>query len=167
MAKLDTIQIRNKKTGKIKIINATSWGDNIWQSVNSDWERIGGEKRGDATLEQHKMDQREQQINTYRLNDPAEQKVRKDQENAFKARSGAVIETEGATEEQPSDENETNDGEEAPEENAETEPALEDWRSMSWRDLKLYVPKVTGLEPKRKSEALSIMKQHEESLANK
>lgn len=72
---LDTVKIRNKKTGRIKIINQADWAGDLGVSRYAGWERAGGEKRGEEGAEEE-----------------AAKLVAENEKNAIKERNEASIE---------------------------------------------------------------------------
>jgi len=86
---LPTLKIREKATGRIKIINQTKYADNM--ALYSGWEIISM-RRGDAPDSFVEMERQQERIEEARRRNP-NSPASKDPQLAFEARSGATINT--------------------------------------------------------------------------
>lgn len=95
---IPTVKIRQKGTGRIKIINQTKYADNI--SAYSGWELVSmrGGNAPDALVAIEREQERIEAARQRNPNSPASQ----DKQKAFEARAGATINVDApATDEQP------------------------------------------------------------------
>lgn len=48
--RIPTVKIRNKRTGAVLKINARTWAEDLGLGRMNEWERVGGETRGDIDV---------------------------------------------------------------------------------------------------------------------
>ncbi len=84
MAKLPTVKLRHKRTGRRIIVNQTDYAADVAKYHNYE---IASMRRGDATDEEVLDDLAEAEINRWREKDPKRQKWSGDAERAHEAHS--------------------------------------------------------------------------------
>lgn len=88
MARLPTVKLRHRKTGKMRVVNQTDYARDLTKWA--DWE-IFSMRSGDATQAEVYRDKAESDLNKFRINDATRQKWSGDAERAFNSRSIVAI----------------------------------------------------------------------------
>lgn len=176
MARLPTIKLRHRRSGEIKIINQTDYARDV-AAYARDWQ-IMTLKHGNAADDEVIRAALESDINKFRLENPAEQKWRGDQDRRM-AQNRMVIHGD------PNDPIEFVSAD-APAEAAQDAPAVEpaptapeapepaadavhgareavdpDWDTWPWHRKRDYVQRLTGKRPSNAQDARAFIAEYE------
>lgn len=179
MARLPTVKLRHRRTGETKIINQTDYARDI-AAFARDWS-ILSVRHGNATDDEIIRDKLESDLNKWRLENPAEQKWRGDQDRRM-AQNRMVIHGD------PDDPVEFVSADAPAAEAAPDAPAAEpaadtpapvdapgsavhgareavdpDWDSWPWHRKRDYVQRLTGKRPSNAQDARSLISVYETS----
>jgi len=148
MPRLPTVKLKNKKTGKTRIINATDYQRDIARYATSDW-GILSNRGGDATTEQIVEQAVQSDVEKHRNTDKAREKKFHDAENR---QTGQRINTPVVTEKSPPSE----DTKPVPLDKGA--PSGVDWTTLRWPEARKHIKGITGSFPKNKEDAIRLMK---------
>ncbi len=156
MARLPTVKMRHKRSGRTEIRNTAEVGANIANYVSKDWE-IVSDRHGDATNEQVRRALREAGIDKFRDTDPKEIRKRGDHRRAYEERAIVVQPIDDDYPEPPAFETPATP-DVPPKRKPKPKPKAEqDWHDMPWFAARSYVKKATGTLPNSKAHAEALM----------